>query len=77
VPADVPAPVASRPTAAANGAPLPQLVDNFERELVQRALLDADYNVALAADNLAIPRKTLYDKLKKYQIGTGRPPAQG
>ncbi len=47
---------------------LPQQVDAFERELILRALAAADNNVALAADRLLLPRKTLYDKLKKHQI---------
>ena len=51
---------------------LPQQVDLHERELIVQALAAVDGNVALAADNLMVPRKTLYDKLKKYQIGTGR-----
>jgi two-component system C4-dicarboxylate transport response regulator DctD len=51
---------------------LPQQVDHHERALIVQALAVTDGNVALAADNLMVPRKTLYDKLKKYQIGTGR-----
>ncbi|HEY1148173.1 MAG TPA: sigma-54 dependent transcriptional regulator [Pseudoduganella sp.] len=47
---------------------LPQLVDAYERDLILRALAAADNNVSLAADRLLVPRKTLYDKLKKYQI---------
>lgn len=57
---------------AAAALSLPQLVDQHERELIVLALAAVDGNVALAADNLMVPRKTLYDKLKKYQIGTGR-----
>ncbi len=56
----------------ANALPLPQQVDHYERELITQALASVDGNVAQAADNLMVPRKTLYDKLKKYQIGTGR-----
>ena len=51
---------------------LPQQVDHHERELIVQALSAVDGNVALAADNLMVPRKTLYDKLKKYQIAAGR-----
>ncbi|RFP12692.1 MULTISPECIES: sigma-54 dependent transcriptional regulator [unclassified Duganella] len=51
---------------------LPQQVDHHERELIVQALSAVDGNVGLAADNLMVPRKTLYDKLKKYQIVTGR-----
>ncbi|MNL89502.1 Bacterial regulatory protein, Fis family [compost metagenome] len=47
---------------------MPQLVDAFERDLILRALAATDNNVALAADRLLLPRKTLYDKLKKHQI---------
>jgi two-component system C4-dicarboxylate transport response regulator DctD len=47
---------------------LSQQVDAFERDLILRALAAADNNVALAADRLLLPRKTLYDKLKKHQI---------
>jgi two-component system C4-dicarboxylate transport response regulator DctD len=57
---------------AAEALPLPQQVDHYERELITQALASVDGNVAQAADNLMVPRKTLYDKLKKYQIGTGR-----
>jgi two-component system C4-dicarboxylate transport response regulator DctD len=60
------------PAADGGPQPLPQQVDHYERELILRALAAVDGNVALAADNLMVPRKTLYDKLKKYQIGTGR-----
>ena len=48
--------------------PLPQQVDAYERVLVNDALASAEGNVALAADRLGVPRKTLYDKLKKYQV---------
>lgn len=72
VPADLPPVSAASAGTSAGAASLPQQVDGFERDLIQRALMDADYNVALAADQLAIPRKTLYDKLKKYQIATAR-----
>ncbi|MDN4054546.1 sigma-54 dependent transcriptional regulator [Massilia sp. YIM B02763] len=71
-PAVAPAVAPSAASSPDAGASLPQQVDAFERDLVLRALAAADHNVALAADNLSIPRKTLYDKMKKYQIGTGR-----
>ena len=57
---------------AGDAMSLPQQVDHHERELIVQALAAVDGNVGLAADNLLVPRKTLYDKLKKYQIGTGR-----
>jgi two-component system C4-dicarboxylate transport response regulator DctD len=51
---------------------LPQQVDAYERDLILRALAAADNNVGAAADALQVPRKTLYDKMKKYQISTSR-----
>lgn len=53
-------------------ASLPQQVDAYERSLIAQALADHDGNVAATADRLGVPRKTLYDKLKKHQLGTGR-----
>ncbi|UMR33227.1 sigma-54 dependent transcriptional regulator [Massilia sp. MB5] len=75
IPSEPAASVAGSPAAAGqtgDETALPMQVDAFERKLILRAIDTAEGNVALAADNLMIPRKTLYDKLKKYQIGTGR-----
>ncbi|HJV53850.1 MAG TPA: sigma-54 dependent transcriptional regulator [Noviherbaspirillum sp.] len=60
--------------AAATGAgeSLPQQVDAYERMLIVDALNRHDGSVTAAAEALGIPRKTLYDKLKKYQLATGR-----
>ena len=66
-------PAAALPAAPAAAAPpLPLQVDAFEREAISRMLASVDGNVASAADQLGVPRKTLYDKLKKYQLATGR-----
>ena len=51
---------------------LPLQVDALERDLIIRALDRVDGNVASAADQLGVPRKTLYDKLKKYQLAPGK-----
>lgn len=51
---------------------LPQQLDACERALIERALLTTGANVANAADQLGIPRKTLYDKMKKYDLSAGR-----
>jgi len=67
----VPAQGNSAPAGAAAQS-LPQQLDTYERELIARTLAGADGNVASAADQLGLPRKTLYDKLKKYQLATGR-----
>jgi two-component system C4-dicarboxylate transport response regulator DctD len=58
-------------THAADG--LPQRLDAYEASLIQTALRASDSNVALAAESLGIPKKTLYDKLKKHNIPVGRP----
>jgi two-component system C4-dicarboxylate transport response regulator DctD len=47
------------------------LVERFERQLVQEALRTAG-SVSQAAEHLGIPRKTLYDKLKRLGL---EPPA--
>jgi two-component system C4-dicarboxylate transport response regulator DctD len=62
----------SSPAVQASGQSLPQQVDAYERELIARGLEAAEGNVASAADLLGVPRKTLYDKLKKYGLPTGR-----
>jgi len=51
---------------------LPQQLDAYERTQIERALAGAGANVANAADQLGIPRKTLYDKMKKYELSAGR-----
>jgi two-component system C4-dicarboxylate transport response regulator DctD len=65
------APGLSTATAAGDEC-LPLQIDAFERTLIARALASSDGNVAIAADRLGIPKKTLYDKLKKYQLAAGR-----
>lgn len=51
---------------------LPHRVDAYERMLIADALAANDGNVAATAELLGVPKKTLYDKLKKYQLTTGR-----
>jgi len=51
---------------------LPQQIDGYERKLIADALKRSDGNVATAAEHLGVPKKTLYDKLKRYQLATGR-----
>ncbi|MGR7920322.1 sigma-54-dependent transcriptional regulator [Zobellella denitrificans] len=46
---------------------LPQQLAELEQQLIQSAMARADGNVALAAERLGIPRKTLYDKLARYR----------
>ena len=55
-----------------NADSLPQRVDAYERMLIVEALTAHEGNVAATAEILGVPKKTLYDKLKKYQLSTGR-----
>lgn len=43
-------------------------VDAFERQLITTALRDSRGDVPAAADLLSVPKKTLYDKLKRFGI---------
>lgn len=47
---------------------LPRKLEIYEAGLISAALQENQGNVALTAQQLGIPKKTLYDKLKKYQI---------
>jgi two-component system C4-dicarboxylate transport response regulator DctD len=60
------------PNAASDVASLPQQVDAYERLLIDEALTASNGNVALTAERLGVPKKTLYDKLKKYNLAAGR-----
>ncbi|WP_295753094.1 sigma-54 dependent transcriptional regulator [Undibacterium sp.] len=51
---------------------LPKRLDNYEATLIAYALNSHQSNVALTAESLGIPKKTLYDKLKKYQLLNGK-----
>ncbi len=43
-------------------------MDNYERSQIREALRGTRGNVAVAAEHLHLPRKTLYDKLARHQI---------
>ncbi|SFC88867.1 sigma-54 dependent transcriptional regulator [Collimonas sp. OK412] len=55
-----------------SGISLPQQVDAYERMLISETLNASGGNVAIAADRLGLPKKTLYDKIKKYQLAVGK-----
>jgi len=55
----------------AGDASLPQQMEGFEANLIAAALKQSDGNVATAAQRLGIPKKTLYDKIRKYGLGEG------
>jgi two-component system C4-dicarboxylate transport response regulator DctD len=60
-----------QPGAAHDGAAsgkLAQKVSDFESSLIVNALATCCGNVALAAEQLGLPKKTLYDKLKKHHL---------
>ncbi|HEY0846986.1 MAG TPA: sigma-54 dependent transcriptional regulator [Noviherbaspirillum sp.] len=59
------------------GDTLPQRVDAYERMLIAQALAENDGNVAATADRLGVPKKTLYDKIKKYHLTSGRTADEG
>lgn len=47
---------------------LPQQVDCFERSLIEQALVASNGSIKDVMETLAIPRKTLYDKMRKYGL---------
>ena len=47
---------------------LPQQVEDFERSLIEQALVSSNGAIKDVMDTLAIPRKTLYDKMRKYGL---------
>ncbi|ADW18494.1 two component, sigma54 specific, transcriptional regulator, Fis family [Desulfobulbus propionicus DSM 2032] len=47
---------------------LARQVDGFERGLIEQALLASNGSIKDVMDALAIPRKTLYDKMRKYGL---------
>jgi two-component system C4-dicarboxylate transport response regulator DctD len=51
---------------------LTALLDAYESMLITAALQATGASVALAAERLGVPRKTLYDKLKKHRLPVGR-----
>ncbi|GAB3245898.1 sigma-54-dependent transcriptional regulator [Chitinimonas naiadis] len=59
------------PAASQTPLNLPALMDRFEKSLIVDALDRAAGQVSAASEALGLPRKTLYDKVKKYGL-TGR-----
>ncbi len=47
---------------------LPQQVEMFERSLIEQELERQKGSIKLTMEALGLPRKTLYDKLKKYGL---------
>jgi two-component system C4-dicarboxylate transport response regulator DctD len=51
-----------------SGMSLQQRVDFFERLLIEEALSHNKGSIKLTMEQLELPRKTLYDKMKKYEL---------
>ncbi|MEE4135905.1 MAG: sigma-54 dependent transcriptional regulator [Desulforhopalus sp.] len=51
-----------------NRRSLAEHVDRFERGLIEHALVSANGSIKEVMTDLAIPRKTLYDKMRKYGL---------
>lgn len=50
------------------GPPLPQQVDCFEKSLIEQALGTNKGSIKETMATLGVPRKTLYDKMRKYGL---------
>jgi len=61
---------AAGPAANLDGLPLTDAVDHFERELIARALAEADGNVAEAARRLKTDRANLYRRMKRLGVAS-------
>jgi len=53
---------------ASNHMTLPDKVDQFERMLIQAELSRCGGSIKETLTSLGLPRKTLYDKMKKYGL---------
>jgi two-component system C4-dicarboxylate transport response regulator DctD len=51
---------------------LPQRVEQFEENVIRDALSMSGGDVRVTLEQLKIPRKTLYDKLKRHGISIDR-----
>jgi two-component system C4-dicarboxylate transport response regulator DctD len=60
------------PSEAKREASLAEHVDAFERSIIEDALRRHGGNIIDAAQSLNIPKKTLYDKLKRFEISTAQ-----
>ena len=63
-----PAQAADEPAWPQDGATLPALVERYEASLIRAALRARGGDVAATVEALGLPRKTFYDKLKRYGI---------
>ncbi|MEH6650277.1 MAG: sigma-54 dependent transcriptional regulator [Motiliproteus sp.] len=52
----------------AGGQSLPQKVERYEKMLIEEALIHSGGSIKQALASLELPRKTLYDKMRKHQL---------
>lgn len=52
----------------ASGLSLPQQVELFEKSLISQSLTHHQGRITAVCEHLGLPRKTLYDKLRKYAL---------
>jgi len=48
--------------------PLPEIIENREKEIIEKTLKETDWNISEASRILKIPRQTLQYKISKYKI---------
>ena len=48
--------------------PLTEMVDKYEKMIIEEVMESTDYNVTKSAKLLNVPRQTLQRKVKKYNI---------
>ena len=48
---------------------LDEKLGRFEKEVIEDALLRNDHNISVTAEDLSMPRKKLYLRMKRYSIG--------
>jgi len=61
-------PVGSEPIHTEHGGTLPEIMENVERDLIQRALAETDHVQIRAAERLGISERVLRYKIKKYDL---------
>ncbi len=52
--------------------PLPEQMDDVEATFIRSALAESNGNIQAAADALGIPRRTLNEKMRRYNLESAR-----
>lgn len=60
-----------KPADVATGLSLPEKVERFEKMLIEENLAKNNGCIKDTMENLGLPRKTLYDKMRKYDLDKG------